>query len=208
MSLPDAAARTESGGAKLSQIISDTISRTHLVRDTAAGKITEIQKITGALRMLALNALIESARAGDHGRGFSVVAAEVREIATKVEAISERLRAELATQIDDLGHATASMADAAVGGRMVDLALNVIEIIDRNLYERTCDVRWWATDSAIVDCAANANDDELRLCIEAARRDPQCLHGLSRSVAVRPGRARHRQWPPRALQRQGSRCLA
>jgi len=117
MSLADATAATESGGAKLSQIITDTISRTHLVRDTAAGKITEIQKITGALRMLALNALIESARAGDHGRGFSVVAAEVREIATRVEDIAEKLRAELATQIDDLGNATASMADAAVGGR-------------------------------------------------------------------------------------------
>lgn len=167
MSLADAAARTEGGGAKLSQIITDTISRTHLVRDTAAGKITEIQKITGALRMLALNALIESARAGDHGRGFSVVAAEVREIANKVEAISERLRAELATQIDDLGSATASMADAAVGGRMVDLALNAIEIIDRNLYERTCDVRWWATDSAIVDCAANASDEA---CAHASKR--------------------------------------
>src|SRR5262245_56151565 len=159
MSLADAAARTHGGRAKLSEIIADTISRTHLVRDTAAGKITEIQKITGALRMLALNALIESARAGDHGRGFSVVAAEVREIATKVEAISERLRAELATQIDDLGNATASMADAAIGGRLVDLALNAIEIIDRNLYERTCDARWWATDSAIVDCAANATDE-------------------------------------------------
>ena len=37
---------------------------------------------------------------------------------------------------------------------MVDLSLNAIELIDRNLYERTCDVRWWATDSAVVDCAA------------------------------------------------------
>jgi hypothetical protein len=28
----------------------------------------------------------------------------------------------------------------------------MIEIIDRNLYERSCDVRWWATDSAVVSC--------------------------------------------------------
>ena len=167
MSLADAAPRTEGEGARLSQIISDTISRTHLVRDTAAGKITEIQKITGALRMLALNALIESARAGEHGRGFSVVAAEVREIATRVETISETLKVELATQIDELGHATASMADAAVGGRLVDLALNAIEIIDRNLYERTCDVRWWATDSAIVDAAADPSDAN---CAYASQR--------------------------------------
>lgn len=167
MSLAQAAAATESGSAKLTQIISDTITRTHLVRDTAAGKITEIQKITGALRMLALNALIESARAGEHGRGFSVVAAEVREIATRVETIAEALRAELATQIDDLGNATASMADAAIGGRLVDLALNAIEIIDRNLYERTCDVRWWATDSAIADCAADRNEAN---CAYASKR--------------------------------------
>lgn len=31
------------------------------------------------------------------------------------------------------------------------MARNAVEIIDRNLYERSCDVRWWATDSAVVD---------------------------------------------------------
>ncbi len=36
------------------------------------------------------------------------------------------------------------------GTRLTDLALNMIDVIDRNLYERTCDVRWWATDAAIV----------------------------------------------------------
>ncbi|MEH2572412.1 hypothetical protein V1272_001747 [Bradyrhizobium sp. AZCC 1708] len=48
----------------------------------------------------------------------------------------------------------AQMANRSRGERMVDLSLNAIELIDRNLYERTCDVRWWATDSAVVDCAA------------------------------------------------------
>jgi hypothetical protein len=40
---------------------------------------------------------------------------------------------------------------------MGDLSLNAIELIDRNLYERTCEVRWWVTDSAVVECAANPN---------------------------------------------------
>ena len=40
------------------------------------------------------------------------------------------------------------------GARFTDLARNAIEIIDRNLYERSCDVRWWATDSAVVDVLA------------------------------------------------------
>ncbi|MBN9584238.1 MAG: chemotaxis protein [Afipia sp. 62-7] len=135
--------------------ISELIELTNDLRTSAADKISGIQRVTGSLRMLALNAMIESARAGAHGRGFSVVAAEVREIAANVGLISEQLQKELTAQIDSLSAHTQSMADAAMGTRMVDLALNAIEIIDRNLYERTCDVRWWATDSAVVDCAAS-----------------------------------------------------
>lgn len=141
--------------------LSDLIELTNTIRATAGDKISGIHKITGSLRMLALNAMIESARAGTHGRGFSVVAAEVREIAASVGLISEQLQKELATQIDTLSTRAQSMANAAIGSRMVDLALNAIEIIDRNLYERTCDVRWWATDSAVVDCAAGLTPESV-----------------------------------------------
>ncbi|MGD9838344.1 MAG: methyl-accepting chemotaxis protein [Afipia sp.] len=150
---------TETGTHAIS--ISELIELTNDLRTSAADKISGIQRVTGSLRMLALNAMIESARAGAHGRGFSVVAAEVREIAANVGLISEQLQKELTAQIDSLSAHTQSMANAAMGTRLVDLALNAIEIIDRNLYERTCDVRWWATDSAVVDCAANVTPQSL-----------------------------------------------
>jgi len=142
--------------------LAQLIELTNAIRATTAEKISGIQKVTGLLRMLALNAMIESARAGAHGRGFSVVAAEVREIANNVGAFSEQLQKELASQIDTLSAHTQLMANAAIGSRMVDLALNAIEIIDRNLYERTCDVRWWATDSAVVDCAASPTAESVK----------------------------------------------
>lgn len=149
------------GETENSATLSQLIELTNAIRATTAEKINGIQRVTGLLRMLALNAMIESARAGAHGRGFSVVAAEVREIATNVGLFSEQLQKELASQIDTLSERTELMANAAMGSRMVDLALNAIEIIDRNLYERTCDVRWWATDSAVVDCAASVTPESV-----------------------------------------------
>lgn len=139
--------------------IATLLELTHGLRSTTADKISGIQRVTGMLRMLALNALIESARAGENGRGFSVVAAEVRQIAADVGVIAEQLQLELASRIDTLSEHAKAMAKAAQSSRLVDLALNAIEIIDRNLYERTCDVRWWATDSAVVNCAADPNPE-------------------------------------------------
>ena len=56
--------------------------------------------------------------------------------------------------------------DWKTGDRLIEIA--GVEIIDRNLYERSCDVRWWATDSAVVDAleqpseAARAHAEALR----------------------------------------------
>jgi hypothetical protein len=137
----------------------DILSATRGVKGSTSAKIDEIHQITNGLRMLALNALIEAARAGEQGRGFSVVAAEVREISTRVGRIAGQFSAELAQQIDALEAMTLAMSTQAAGQRLVDLALNAIEIVDRNLYERTCDVRWWATDSAVVDALADPSPE-------------------------------------------------
>lgn len=152
-----AKAISATGEASLSHIL----DKTRALRATAAGKTGDIRKVANTLRMLALNALIESARAGEHGRGFSVVAAEVREISATVEDITHVLSSELAGEIDGLEALTAEMARRAAGQRLVDLALNAIEIMDRNLYERTCDVRWWATDSSVVEALAEPSPELL-----------------------------------------------
>ena len=116
----------------------------------AADKAHAIQRITQQTRMLALNATIEAARAGESGRGFAVVASEVKAVSAEIDRLATEMETELRTALDELRAVGDRMVKDVRGQHLVDLCLNAIEIIDRNLYERTCDVRWWATDAAIV----------------------------------------------------------
>jgi hypothetical protein len=134
--------------------ISGLIARlTAEVNQVACEKTKSIQQITNQMKMLALNALIESSRAGALGAGFAVVAQEVRGVGQQVETIARELETQLTRRTANLMSSIERMTERSRGERMVDLSLNAIELIDRNLYERTCDVRWWATDSAMVACA-------------------------------------------------------
>jgi hypothetical protein len=128
------------------------------VGESVRQRTASIRTITSRTRILALNAMIESARAGDAGRGFSVVANEVKDVSAQIAQVVGDLEEELLSRVSALeavGGRLISEVSKIQGQRLADLALNAVELIDRNLYERTCDVRWWATDSAIVDAAAN-----------------------------------------------------
>lgn len=101
------------------------------------------------IKLLAINALIEAARAGEMGKGFAVVANEVQRLAQIATDIAAKFESNVLGRIG----LTRSMADSLVhemeGIRLTDLAQTLVQLIVRNLFERTADVRWWATDTAL-----------------------------------------------------------
>ena len=128
----------------------------------AGAKIGEIAYINREAKMLAINALIVAARAGEAGKGFAIVAEEFKRISAEIDEVARALESEVRADLNELSAVGGAILGHLRGQRLADLALNAIEIVDRNLYERTCDVRWWATDSAVVACVAEPSAQAAR----------------------------------------------
>ncbi|HIK16381.1 MAG TPA: CHASE3 domain-containing protein [Leptolyngbyaceae cyanobacterium M33_DOE_097] len=90
---------------------------------------TLVSDLANQTNMLALNAAVEAVRAGEHGKGFSVVAAEIRKLADQSKKSAEKINA-LVVEIQNSTNSTVMVTDE--GTKTVDKIVDAVKTITLN----------------------------------------------------------------------------
>ncbi len=117
--------------AKVGQI-SEQILRLSTQTQQIGSISTLVSELANKTNMLALNAAVEAVRAGEHGKGFSVVASEIRKLAEQSKKSAERINA-LVIDIQNATNSTVMFANDGI--KTVESVVEAVNNIAVNAQE-------------------------------------------------------------------------
>ncbi|WP_415885289.1 methyl-accepting chemotaxis protein [Neptuniibacter sp. QD37_6] len=132
----DLAAQVQSQADVITKLEQDTLQVESI--------LSVIRDISDQTNLLALNAAIEAARAGEQGRGFAVVADEVRVLAKRtsestdqIQSLNDRLKNACQGAVSMMGNSHSEAQNcidraASAGEHLNDIVLNVQQIMEMN----------------------------------------------------------------------------
>jgi len=157
------------------QHVDQAMSESTAMVEALVSKVDSITKITLSINdiseqtnLLALNAAIEAARAGEQGRGFAVVADEVRTLAGRTQELTSQISQTLheLTQISDktlnsIGSGKTLSSETVVSVNQASLALDRIEAAIQEVGKMNFQIASASEEQAATSVEINQNIQEL-----------------------------------------------